>query len=302
MIQIIRRMFKTAWQGMKRNSWLSIACIVMMILSLLIFSSILIFNYAANTLVNTLKEKMDITIYFKTDVPEEDILKIRDELLSNEAIAKINYVSKEDALKVFEERSKSNPTIQKALDELGENPLAASLNIKAEKTEDYDTIIESVKNSVFKDKLITVDLAENQKVVSRVDALATVVKIGSLFAISILACLSFIIGFNTIRMAIYSLKEEVEIMKLVGASNWFVRGPFLLEGALQGFIASISTTVIFSFLLLVFSGRIENFVPSLGLSIYFWSHFWLIFFLQTAFGIFLGIISSFWALNHYLKI
>lgn len=302
MIQIIRRMFKTAWQGMKRNSWLSIACIVMMILSLLIFSSILIFNYAANTLVNTLKEKMDITIYFKIDVPEEDILKIRDELLSNEAIAKINYVSKEDALKVFEERSKSNPTIQKALDELGENPLAASLNIKAEKTEDYDTIIESVKNSVFKDKLITVDLAENQKVVSRVDALATVVKIGSLFAISILACLSFIIGFNTIRMAIYSLKEEVEIMKLVGASNWFVRGPFLLEGALQGFIASISTTVIFSFLLLVFSGRIENFVPSLGLSIYFWSHFWLIFFLQTAFGIFLGIISSFWALNHYLKI
>jgi len=295
-------MFKTAWQGMKRNSWLSIACIVMMILSLLIFSSILIFNYAANTLVNTLKEKMDITIYFKIDVPEEDILKIRDELLSNEAIAKINYVSKEDALKVFEERSKSNPTIQKALDELGENPLAASLNIKAEKTEDYDTIIESVKNSVFKDKLITVDLAENQKVVSRVDALATVVKIGSLFAISILACLSFIIGFNTIRMAIYSLKEEVEIMKLVGASNWFVRGPFLLEGALQGFIASISTTVIFSFLLLVFSGRIENFVPSLGLSIYFWSHFWLIFFLQTAFGIFLGIISSFWALNHYLKI
>jgi len=302
MIAIFKRMFKTAWQGMKRNNWLSIACIVMMTLSLLIFSSILIFNYAANTLINTLKEKMDISIYFKTDVPEEDILKIRDELLTDESIAKINYVSKDDALKTFEERSKYNPTIQKALDELGENPLAASLNIKAKKTEDYNTIIESVKNSSFKDKLITVDLAENQKVVSRVDAFAKVVKIGSLFAISILACLSFIIGFNTIRMAIYSLKEEVEIMKLVGASNWFVRGPFLLEGALQGFIASMSATVIFSLLLLVFGGRIESFIPGLGLSVYFWSHFWLIFLLQTAFGIFLGIISSFWALNHYLKI
>jgi len=302
MIAILKRMFKTAWQGMKRNNWLSIACIVMMTLSLLIFSSILIFNHAANTLVNTLQEKMDISIYFKTDVPEEDILKIRDELLSDETIVKINYVSKEEALKAFEERSKYNPTIQKALDELGENPLAASLNIKAKKTEDYNTIIESVNNSSFKDKLITVDLAENQKVVSRVDALARAVKIGSLFAISILACLSFIIGFNTIRMAIYSLKEEIEIMKLVGASNWFVRGPFLLEGALQGFIASISTTVIFSLLLLVFGGRIENFVPGIGLSVYFWSHFWFIFFLQTAFGIFLGIISSFWALNHYLEI
>jgi cell division transport system permease protein len=302
MIATLKRMFKTAWQGMKRNSWLSIACIVMMILSLLIFSSILIFNHAVNILINTLKEKMDISIYFKTDVPEEDILKIRDELLSDEAIAKINYVSRAEALKAFEERSKYNPTIQKALDELGENPLAASLNIKAKKTEDYNIIIESVKNSVFKDKLITVDLAENQKVVARVDALARAVKIGSLFAISVLACLSFIIGFNTIRMAIYSLKEEIEIMKLVGASNWFVRGPFLLEGALQGFIASISATIIFSLLLLVFGGRIENFVPGIGLSAYFWSRFWFIFFLQTAFGIFLGIISSFWALNHYLKI
>jgi cell division transport system permease protein len=302
MIATLKRMFKTAWQGMKRNSWLSIACIVMMTLSLLIFSSILIFNHAVNILINTLKEKMDISIYFKTDVPEEDILKIRDELLSDEAIAKINYVSRAEALKAFEERSKYNPTIQKALDELGENPLAASLNIKAKKTEDYNTIIESVKNSVFKDKLITVDLAENQKVVARVDALARAVKIGSLFAISVLACLSFIIGFNTIRMAIYSLKEEIEIMKLVGASNWFVRGPFLLEGALQGFIASISATIIFSLLLLVFGGKIENFVPGIGLSAYFWSHFWFIFFLQTAFGIFLGIISSFWALNHYLKI
>lgn len=302
MVAILKRMFKTAWQGIKRNSWLSIACIVMMTLSLLIFSSILIFNHATNILINTLKEKMDISIYFKTDVPEEDILKIRDELLSDEAIAKINYVSKGDALKAFEEKSKYNPTIQKALDELGENPLAASLNIKAKKTEDYNTIIESVKNSVFKDKLITVDLAENQKVVSRVDALAMAVKIGSLFAISILTCLSFIIGFNTIRMAIYSLKEEVEIMKLVGASNWFIRGPFLLEGALQGFIASISTTVIFSLFLLILGGKIENFIPGLGLSVYFWSNFLFIFFLQTVFGIFLGIISSFWALNHYLKI
>ncbi|MFA5392401.1 MAG: permease-like cell division protein FtsX [Candidatus Paceibacterota bacterium] len=302
MIAILKRMFKTAWQGIKRNSWLSIACIVMMVLSLLIFSSILIFNHTVNILINTLKEKMDISIYFKTDVPEEDILKIRDELLSSEIIAKIIYVSKDEALKAFEERSKYNPTIQKALDELGENPLAASLNIKAKKTEDYNTIIESVKNSAFKDKLIIVDLAENQKVVARVDVFAKVVKVGSLFVVSILACLSFIIGFNTIRMAIYSLKEEVEIMKLVGASNWFVRGPFLLEGALQGFIASISTTIIFSLFLLALGGRIDNFIPDLGLSIYFWSHFWLIFLLQTAFGIFLGIISSFWALNHYLKI
>lgn len=302
MIANLKRIFRTAWQGMKRNSWLNLACIAMMVLSLLIFSSILIFNYTTNALINTLKEKMDISIYFKNEVPEEDILKIRDELLSNEAIAKINYISKEEALKSFEERSKYNPTIQKALTELGENPLSASLNIKAKKTEDYNKIIDSIKNSSFKDKLVTIDLAENQKIVSRIDTLARIMKISSLIAIIVLAFLSFIISFNTIRMAIYSLKEEIEIMKLVGASNWFIRGPFLLEGALQGLIASISTIVILSLFFLIFGGKIETFIPEIGLSIYFWSHFWYIFLLQTIFGMTLGIISSFWALNHYLKV
>jgi len=302
MISIFKRMFKTAWQGMKRNNWLTLACIAMMMLSLLIFSSTLIFNHLATSLINTLKDKMDISLYFKTDVPEEDILKIRDELLANELIAKINYVSKEEALTIFEERSKYNPTIQKAIEVIGENPLAASLNIKAKQTTDYNKIIEAVNNSAFKDKLITVDLTENQKIVSRVDTLARAIKIGSLITIILLTFLSFVISFNTIRMAIYSLKEEIEIMKLVGGSNWFIRGPFLLEGILQGLFASLTTIIIFSLIILLFGARIENFVPGLGLGAYFWSHFWLIFFLQTAFGIFLGIISSFWALSHYLKI
>ncbi|MGC8651219.1 MAG: cell division protein FtsX [Minisyncoccia bacterium] len=302
MIAILKRIFRTAWQGMKRNNWLSVACILMMTLSLFIFTSILLFNHTTNNLINSLKEKMDISIYFKTDVPEEDILKIRDQLLANDAIQSIDYVSKDEALKVFKDRTQYNSTIQKALDVLGENPLAASLNIKAKNTNNYNAIIDSIKHSSFNDKLITVDLAENQKIVSRVDLMAKAIKMISLFAMIILAGLSFIIGFNTIRMAIYSLKEEIEIMKLVGASNWFIRGPFLVEGALQGLIASLITTIIFSSLILAFGARIENFIPGIGLSTYFWSHFWLILLFQTSFGILLGVISSFWALSHYLKI
>lgn len=302
MIAILKRVFKTAWQGLQRNSWLSVACILMMTLSLFIFSTIFIFHQATNNLINSLKEKMDISIYFKTTVPEEDILKIRDQLLSNEAIQSIDYVSKEEALKNFKERSQYNPTIQKALDVLGENPLAPSLNIKAKNTKDYSAIIDSIKNSSFSDKLITVDLAENQKIVAKVDSLARVIKIVSIFTIIFLAGLSFIISFNTIRMAIYSLKEEIEIMKLVGASNWFIRGPFLIEGALQGIFASLIATVISSGVVLIFGPRIENFMPGSGLSLYFWSHFFLILLFQTTFGILLGVVSSFFALNHYLNI
>lgn len=302
MFVVIKRVFRTAWQGLVRNNWLSFACIAMLTISLMIFSSILIFNNASNNLINILKEKMDISIYFKRDVPEEDILRIRDDLIGNEKIAKIEYISQEEALKIFEQKSNRNPAIKKALDKLGENPLAASLNIKAKDTAYYTTIIDDINNSAFKDKLITVDLMENQSVIKRINSLSTGIKLSSLLAIIVAAILSILISFNTIRMAIYSLKGEIEIMKLVGASNWFIRWPFLLEGAIQGLIASLIAILILMPLIMWISPKAESFISEINVSLYFWSHFWYIFLYQTLFGIFLGIVASFWAINKYLKI
>lgn len=302
MFILIRRVFRTAWQGLVRNHWLSFTCITMMAISLIILSSILIFNNASNNLINILKEKMDISIYFKRDVPEEDILRIRDDLIGNEKIAKIEYISQTEALKIFEEKSSRNPAIKRALEALGENPLAASLNIKAKDTKYYTEIIDEVDNSTFKDKLIMVDLMENQRVVERINSLSVGIKLGSILVIIVAAFLSLLISFNTIRMAIYSLKGEIEIMKLVGASNWFIRGPFLLEGALQGIIASFVAILILIPFVMWGSPRIESFISEISISLYFWSHFWYIFLYQTLSGIFLGIVSSFWAINKYLKI
>lgn len=302
MFILIRRVFRTAWQGLVRNHWLSFTCITMMAISLIILSSILIFNNASNNLINILKEKMDISIYFKRDVPEEDILRIRDDLIGNEKIAKIEYISQTEALKIFEEKSSRNPAIKRALEALGENPLAASLNIKAKDTKYYTEIIDEVDNSTFKDKLIMVDLMENQRVVERINSLSVGIKLGSILVIIVAAFLSLLISFSTIRMAIYSLKGEIEIMKLVGASNWFIRGPFLLEGALQGIIASFVAILILIPFVMWGSPRIESFISEISISLYFWSHFWYIFLYQTLSGIFLGIVSSFWAINKYLKI
>ena len=302
MFIIIKRVFRTAWQGLVRNNWLSLTCIAMMTISLIILSSILIFNNTSNNLINILKEKMDISIYFQRDVPEEDILRIRDELIGNEKIAKIEYISQEEALKSFAEKSSRNPAIKRALEELGENPLAASLNIKAKDTKYYTEIIDDINKSAFKEKLITVDLMENQRVIERINSLSVGIKLGSILVIIIAAFLSLLISFNTIRMAIYSLKGEIEIMKLVGASNWFIRGPFLLEGALQGIIASFVAILILIPLVMWGSPRIESFIVGISMSLYFWSHFWYILLYQTLFGIFLGIVSSFWAMNKYLKV
>jgi cell division transport system permease protein len=268
----------------------------------MILGTILIFNNVSNELIDILEEKMDISIYFRREVPEEDILKIRDELIGNEKIAKIEYVSQEESLAMFEERSSRNPTIMRALEELGENPLAAFLSIKAKDTSYYTSIIDEVNESAFKDKLMTVDLAENQRVIERINALSTGIKLGSLLMIIVATFLSILISFNTIRMAIYSLRGEIEIMKLVGASNWFVRGPFLLEGALYGLFASIIAMVILMPLVIWISPQVQSFISEISISSYFWSHFWFIFGIQIIFGMVLGIVAGFWAMNRYLKV
>jgi len=302
MFNTIKRIYKTAWQGIVRNKWLSFACIAMMVISLLIFSSVLIFFNTANKMITILKDKADISLYFKRDIPSEDILRIRDELIGRPEIAKIEYVSQEAALKNFQKKSQKNPTIQKALEGLGENPLSAHLNIKAKNPSDYQKIIEYANNSPFKDKLITVDLSENQKVIEKINLLAQGIKLGSVLLIFVLTALSVIITFNTIRMAIYSLKEEIEIMKLVGASSWFIRGPFIMEGIIQGLIASLAATLVFMPLIFWLDPKIEYMVSGLGIGLYFWSHFWYIFLYQTVFSLITAAISSFLAINKYLKV
>jgi cell division transport system permease protein len=302
MIENLQRIFRTAYQGLKRNNWLSVACISMMTLSLILFSSMLLFNYLSTNLINVLKAKMDLSIYFKNDIPEEDILKIKDELLKNDLIASISYTSKDEALKIFTEQAKYNPALQQALNLVGENPLTPSLNIKAKNSKDYDKIVSMINNSGFKDKLLQIDLTQNQIVINRMNKISFAIKITSLIAVSLLVFLSFIISFNTIRMAIYSLREEIEIMKLVGANNWFIRGTFIIEGIIQSLIASLITFIILVIIFITFGGRLDSYLPELSISNYFLNH-WL-FFLgsQTLFGLVVGILASTFAINKYLNI
>lgn len=302
MLNSLKSILRTFWQGAVRNKGLFFACVLMMTFSLVIFSSIFIFRNSTQNLIRVLEEKMDISLYFKKEVPEEDILKIRDELLGYPDVAAVEYVSQEEALKIFEERNKNNPVIQKVLTEIGENPLSASLNIKAKESNKYETIIQEIEKSAFKDKLTNVSFTENQKVIARLNHFSQAIELVSALVIILLVILSVIITFNTIRMAIYSLRQEIEIMKLVGASPWFIRGPFLIQGAFQGLVASGLSLLILIPLIWWLGPKLENFAPEIGINLYFWSNFGYIILIQTLFGLALGLISSFLAVNKYLKV
>jgi len=302
MFNLIKRIIKTGWLSFRRNGWLSVATIVILVLSISIFLGILIFNRMSKAVIQTLKEKVDVSIYFSKDTPEEDILKIREELLTRPEVSKIDYISSQRALELFTEKRKTDPLISEVLQELGENPLSPSLNIKTKNTQDYAALVDYLQNAPFKDKLTSIDLLENQKVIERLNHLGRGLNLASLLIEIILSLVAVIIAFNTIRMAIYSLREEIAIMRLVGATNSFIRWPFVINGLICALIAVFITLLIFIPLVIVFSPKVSALVPGFSLAGYFFGSFFLIFLYALLFSIFISVVSSYLAILKYLKI
>lgn len=190
-----------------------------MFLSILVFTGVLIMNYTSGRFVEHLKDKIDISIYFKADVDEGEILNIQEEIGKVEGVARTEYISREKALTFFKERYGHNETLLKALEEVGENPLSASVNIKVNTPEDYAAVLSYVETAIYKDKLISKNFTESRDLIERTTGLIKGLQIGSIIITAILTSVAAIVAFNTIRMAIYAMREEISIMKLVGASN-----------------------------------------------------------------------------------
>jgi len=296
-----KRIFKASWQSITRNWWLSIATVLVVFLSVLTFTGIRLFAYSVNRTVAMLQDRVDISIYFNKDVPESEIFQVQTELEGVSQVKNVKYVSQDEALKFFQEKQKYNPAIFKAIEVLGTNPLSPSLSIKAKNDKDYQSILDYISKSGFKDRLITVNYEENQKVVQKLDVLNRAVKITAISVSILLVGIAVLINFNTIRLAIYTAKDEIRAMKLVGAPNWFVRGPFLFEGTIYGITASVLTLIVVSSLVFAFSPKLESALPGLGLGGYYWTHLGWIFLAQTLFGVVIGLASSFVAMNKYLE-
>ncbi|HPS28362.1 MAG TPA: permease-like cell division protein FtsX, partial [Candidatus Paceibacterota bacterium] len=296
-----KRLFKASWQSITRNWWLSIATVLVVFLSVLTFTGIRLFAYSVNRTVAMLQDRVDISIYFNKDVPESEIFQVQTELEGVSQVKNVKYVSQDEALKFFQEKQKYNPAIFKAIEVLGTNPLSPSLSIKAKNDKDYQSILDYISKSGFKDRLITVNYEENQKVVQKLDVLNRAVKITAISVSILLVGIAVLINFNTIRLAIYTAKDEIRAMKLVGAPNWFVRGPFLFEGTIYGITASVLTLIVVSSLVFAFSPKLESALPGLGLGGYYWTHLGWIFLAQTLFGVVIGLASSFVAMNKYLE-
>ncbi|MEI6280993.1 MAG: permease-like cell division protein FtsX [bacterium] len=304
-ITSFKRIIKGGFLNFKRGGIVSWAAVLVVTITLSVITLIIFLQAVLHFSLNQIKDKVDVTIYFTVNAPEEKIMLLKSSLEKLPEVAAATYTSADEALKLFRDRHSSDyPTIQ-ALDEIGDNPLGAYLNVKAKEVSQYESIANFMKsdNALVLGSASIIDKVNYHQNKLVIDRLNTIIsgaqKLGFLVTL-ILMIISVIITFNTIRLTIFISKEEIGVMRLVGASKMHVRGPFMVEGVIYGVIATIVTMLVF-WPAAGWLGR--NMTDFLGINMYdyYLSSFFQIFTILLLSGIILGIISSFLAIRKYLN-
>jgi cell division transport system permease protein len=296
------RIIKNGFSTFIRNGVLSFASTTVMVLTLLSLSTFFIINVALNTGIESVQEKIDLSAYLMDEAPEEQVLLLQSELADFSEVESVKYVSKEEALDRYKEQNKNNQKLLESLEGL-ENPLPASMEVKVTDPQYIERVAATFDKEEYKIFVSKVSYKENKIVIDRlVNATKFIQRIG-ISATSAFGIVSLIIIFNTIRIAVFSQKNDIEIMKLVGATNWFIRGPFILEGALYGIIGTIISMIGLAAILYYTAPAVSSYFGDSGSGVtnYLYGNVWLIFGIQLAIGILIGVSSSTLALNRYLK-
>lgn len=296
------RVFKFGWKDFSRNIGISIGTIFIIFIALFLIGGTLFLHGMTNNLIANLQEKVDVSVYFKPDIKEEDALKVKEKLEQFPEVKEVEYVSKDEALKNFKEANKNNSLIIQSLEEVGGNPLPPSLNIKATQASSYQNLTNFLEQGEFKNLIDKVNYHQNQPIIEKLFSISKGIKEGGLIASAILLIIAIIVTFNTIRLAIYSKREEIETMKLIGATNWFVRGPFLVQGLITGLIAGIVSFLFFYGIATGVSPQNLGIFGELGFSTFFEQYIFLFFLILVGGGVLITMFASFLAIQKYLKV
>lgn len=241
---VILRIFRNGFVNFWRNIWLSIAASLVMTITLIIFAILIIMFAVTQFSIGTIEERVDISLYLKFGLAQAQIDAMQKELSSNDKIREVSYVSAEEALASFKAKHAGDQLITESLNELNENPLPPTIHVKAKNLEDYPAIAESLKTGKFAAQIDKVNFEDNRAVIQRLsDILTFIIWIG-IGLIGIFGFIAILVIFNTITLTIYNRREEVEIMRLVGATNWYIRGPFLVEATLYSLWATGITSLL----------------------------------------------------------
>lgn len=302
----IKRVMKSGMYGFIRNGFVSLASIFTMVVTLAVIMSLMFGSAILNSTLAALKDKVDLNVYFVLDAEEKDVLAIKKTLEALPEVQSVEYVSEEQVLENFKERRKNDQSSLAALDELDFNPLGATLNVKTKEPSQYEGVAEflqsdDVVSSAGVPIVDTVNYFQNKIAIDRLTKIIDSSESAGFVAAIVLVIISILITFNTIRLVIFMSREEISVMKLVGASSFFVRGPFVVTGLLYGIAAGLITLILCYPITLSIGHFTENFFIGFNLFDYYIANFGQFFLVMIGSGLIIGAISSYLAVRKYLK-
>ena len=304
MLTGFRRVVKAGFVGFWRNAYVSLASIFVLMVALFVIGATIFLDQLLATSLATIQSKVDINVYFVPDAPQAEIDALSTALSALPEVANVNYTSREEALEIYRTANQDDEIAMQALEELDDNPLGATIAIQAKETSQYEGVanyLEEQRTQNAANPIIDeVNFARNKDSIDTLTTIIAAVEQSSLVIMGILLLAAVLITFNTIRLAIYTSREEIAIMRLVGASNMFIRGPFMLQGIMYGFIAGVLALAAFYPMLVWLGPRTEAFFE-LNLFDYYIVNFGTIFGLIVGIGVALGLISSTLAVARYLR-
>ncbi len=300
----LKRIFKSGFINFWRNSIVAIASILVLTVTLFVIGSLILGTAFLNRTLENIQERVDISVSFRADAPERTILDLKSSLELLPEVRDVTYSSRDQELKAFKERHKDNALLMQSIDEVG-NPFGARLSILANDPSQYEAIARFLNNyeSESPNQQAIIDQISFKKdiVDKMVSIIGTSRKIG--LAISILLILmSVLVTFNTVSLAIYSSREEISVMRLVGATNFYIRGPFVIEGMISGMIASFIALILLYPSTIWIKNATASVYGGVNLVSFYVTNFGQIFLVLLVSGILLGLVSSYLAIRRYLRV
>lgn len=304
---LTRRILTAGFRGFYRNRTVSLSSIFILTITLSIITSFYLFRAIFDYTLDQVQEKVDVRVYFTTDASTEQIQDVKAKLLGLPQVKQVTYTSREDALADFKLRHEGDQLTLQALDELGTNPFGASLSVLAKETSQYEAIAQALTSGsgLLGDAEGSVDKINYYQLKDSIDKLNNIIgwtnTVGFWLSV-IFVLMSCMIVYNTIRLAIFVYRDEIAVMKLVGASNMFIRGPFVVEAVLYAFVATVITLILFWPATAWVTKKTVFFFEGLNLHSFFISHFFQLGGLLLLSGVVLAVISSLLAVRKYLQI
>ncbi len=296
---------RAGYTSFKRGGTVTFASVLTLVITLSLVNFIFLMNVAVNSTVEMVKDKVDVIVYFVPSANEKKVLDLKDTIAGLSQVKNVTYVSRADALAEFQKKHENDYVELQALNETPDNPFGAELKIVANSVADYDIVANYLKNDVMQkqgyDNLIEkINYVENKVIIDKLSRVIDNAKIVVAILLLLFALVAVIITHNTVRLTIYTAREEIAVMRLVGGSRSYVRGPFMVAAVVSGILAAVITTVLFMPILYYASGAATFF--GIDFFAYYIRHLYIVFPILLGSGIVLGIISSLIATRKYLKL